>query len=293
MRVGFAGLGNIGALMAWRLHEVGLNLVVWNRSAAKAHAFRDAGVPVAASPADLARRVDILCLCVTDAAALDAVLFGPDGIVGADITPAVIVDHSTVSPDATRRIAERVRSNCGAAWVDAPVSGGLAGAAAGQLAVFVGGEDSTVAHAWPVLTALGASVTHLGPTGSGQIAKACNQVIGFLSFAALAEGLALGSRFGIAPRQLAQALTGGFADTPVLREWTRVVDGGAPLIGPALHTEAIMGHLCGTQLPPYDGPSPANLVKDLGIIAALAKDADLRLPLVEEMRALLTEMRAR
>ena len=293
MRVGFAGLGNIGALMAWRLHELGQDLVVWNRSVAKAQAFRDAGVPVAASPADLARRVDVLCLCVTDAAALDAVLFGADGIAEADAPPAVIVDHSTVSPEATRRIAARVREACGAAWVDAPVSGGLAGAASGQLAVFVGGEDEAVAQAWPVLTALGTTVTHLGPTDSGQVVKACNQVIGFLSFAALAEGLALGSRFGIAPRLLATAVAGGFADTPVLREWTRVIDSGAPLIGPALHTEAIMGYLGGTEMPAYDSPSPTNLAKDLGIIAALAEDADLRLPLVEQMRALVTEMRAR
>lgn len=293
MRVGFAGLGNIGALMAGRLHALGQDLIVWNRSASKMQAFRDVGVPVATSPADLARQVDVLCLCVTDATALDAVLFGPDGIVGANSVPRVIVDHSTVSPEATRLIAARVQSACGAAWVDAPVSGGLAGAASGQLAIFVGGADDAVAQAWPVLTALGATVTHLGPTGSGQAAKACNQVIGFLSFAALAEGLALGSRLGLAPRDLAQAVAGGFADTPVLREWTRVIDSGAPLIGPALHTEAIMAFLSGTPMPDYDGPSPTNLAKDLGIITSLAEDAKLRLPLVQTMRDLVTEMQAR
>ena len=293
MRVGFAGLGNIGALMAWRLHERGHDLVVWNRSQSKTQRFRDAGVPVATSPADLARQVDVLCLCVTDAKALDAVLFGSDGIVGASVMPAVIVDHSTVPPDATRQIAARVRADTGAAWVDAPVSGGLAGAAAGQLAIFVGGDDADVTRAWPVLTTLGTTVTHLGPIGSGQLAKACNQVIGFLSFAALAEALALATRYNIAPRDLAVALTGGFADTPVLREWTRIIDSDERLIGPALHTEAILGYLSGTQMPDYDGPSPANLAKDLGIIADLAQAADLRMPLVQTMGALMAEIRAR
>ena len=293
MRVGFAGLGNIGAPMAWRLHGQGHDLTVWNRSPDKSQPFRDAGVSVATSPADLARRVDVLCLCVTDAAALDALLFGPDGITAAEALPAVIVDHSTVSPEATRQIAARVHAACGLPWVDAPVSGGLAGAAAGTLAIFVGGADDAVAQARPVLAALGRTVTHLGPIGSGQVAKACNQVIGFLSFAALAEGLALGARLGLAPRQLAEAVAGGFADTPVLREWTRVIDKGEPLIGPALHTEAILNHLCQTPMPDYDGPSPTNLVKDLGIIDSLAREAGLSLPLVQAMRGLVTEMRAR
>ncbi len=278
--------------MAWRLHERGHDLVVWNRSEEKSKAFNDAGVPVAATPADLAKRVDVLCVCVTNALALEALLFGPDGVAMASAVPDVIVDHSTVSPNETRLIASRVLATCGAPWVDAPVSGGLAGAASGQLAVFVGGEDDAVASVWPVLASVGSNVTHLGPTGSGQGAKACNQVVGFLSFAALAEAFALGSRFGIEAEHLAAALGGGFADTPVLREWRRAMAEGEPLIGPALHVEAIRSYLSGTQFPNYHGPSPKNLSKDLGIISALAAETDLQLPLVQTMRALMSEIRS-
>jgi len=294
MRVGFVGLGSIGAPMAERILTAGHDLGVWNRTPSKTEWFAELGAYVARNPSELADRSDVICLCVTDAAALDAVVFGPEGIASASRTPPHLADHSTIPPSETRRLADRLARQAGSMWIDAPVSGGISGARAGTLAIFAGGPADAVEVVRPVFECFASNVTHMGPVGSGQIAKACNQIIGFLSFAALAEALALGDRQGIDTSRLARAFEGGFADTPVLREWQRALTQDKKLLGPALHVEAFRTHLLGQRNgPDYSGPSPTNLFKDLEIIRDLAEEAQCNLPLVERMAAFVEQVRTK
>jgi 3-hydroxyisobutyrate dehydrogenase-like beta-hydroxyacid dehydrogenase len=204
-----------------------------------------------------------------------------------------LADHSTIPPSDTRRLADRLAHQAGSVWIDAPVSGGISGARAGTLAVFAGGPGDAVEIVRPVLECFASNVTHMGPVGSGQVAKACNQIIGFLSFAAVAEALALGDRHGIDTSRLARAFEGGFADTPVLREWQRALTQDETLLGPALHVEAFRTHLLGKRDgPDYSGPSPANLSKDLRIIRDLADEAQCSLPLIDRMSGFVEQVRA-
>ena len=283
MRLGFVGLGAIGAPMAGRIVASGQQLGVWNRSAGKLAGLVGRGAVATPTPAALAECCDILCLCVTDATALDAVVFGRDGIAAARHAPAYVVDHSTVPPEDTRRLAARLAEATGTIWVDAPVSGGIIGAEQGTLAAFVGGPSDAFAAVRGVLGHYCGTVTHMGPTGSGQATKACNQMIGFLSAVAVAEALVLAERLGVQIDRLPDALSGGFADVPALREWRRNM-AQLPLIGLPLHIEALRAFLSGDRpAPPYDGASPANLRKDIGIIRDLARETGTALPLTEQM----------
>jgi len=217
--VGFVGLGDIGAPMALRVVEAGFPLRVYNRTGAKTKPLVDRGALAAPSPAALARDCDIVCLCVTDAAAVEEVVFGPQGIVDGAQAGQLIVDLSTIHPFATQALARRLRERCGIGWVDAPVSGGSAGARAGTLAVFAGGDAADVERARPVLMSFAGRVTHMGATGCGQATKACNQMINIGTIAVVAEALNLASRFGLDAGRLPEALAGGFADSSILRHY--------------------------------------------------------------------------
>jgi 3-hydroxyisobutyrate dehydrogenase-like beta-hydroxyacid dehydrogenase len=219
--VGFIGLGDIGTPMAQRILEAGLRLVVWNRTPAKMQPLLDAGATAAQSPADLAQRSDIVCTCVTDAAALESVVFGGDGIAAAPGRARLLLDNSTTHPRISRDMAERLLAASGMRWLDVPVSGGPVGARAGTLAAMVGGDADDLEFARPVISSYARQVTHMGPVGAGQATKACNQLINFVGMAAVAEALHLAAGFGIDVDRLPRALAGGFADTPILREFAR------------------------------------------------------------------------
>lgn len=215
--LGFVGLGLMGVAMAQRLLAAGHGLTVWNRSADKAAPVVAAGATLAASPADVTTAADIVFTCVTDAAAMEAVVFGPHGVARAEGAGRLLVDHSSIHPDATRDLAARLRALNGMAWVDAPVSGGVAGAEAGTLTVFAGGTEADVARVRPYLDAVAARVTRLGDVGAGQTAKLCNQMIVGCNLAAIAEALRLASRAGIDAAALVPAMAGGFADSKPLQ----------------------------------------------------------------------------
>ncbi|HKX93294.1 MAG TPA: NAD(P)-dependent oxidoreductase [Methylibium sp.] len=233
LRVGFAGLGAIGAPMARRILDAGFALQVWNRDPAKSQALVDAGAQRAASPAALARSVDLLCLCVTDGAAVEQLVFGDEGIAHGARAGLVVADHSTIHPADARRLAARFAADCGGAWVDAPVSGGVAGARAGTLSVLAGGAAADIERIRPVVLSFAAKLTHLGPAGSGQIAKACNQMISFGTAAVLAEALNLAARSGLDVARFPEAIEGGFADSTVLRRCAPAMLSGE-LIGSTL-----------------------------------------------------------
>lgn len=220
-RIGFIGLGAIGAPMAMRILDAGHALRVHNRSAARLEPFVARGAPTAASAAALARECDIVFLCVSDTAAVEAVVFGPDGLAAGARADSLVVDLSTIHPVQTQEFAQRLTQACGAAWVDAPVSGGPAGARAGTLAVMAGGEARDVERARPILMSFAGRVTHMGPVGCGMATKACNQILNFGTGAVVAEALNFAARFGIDPGLLPEAVAGGFADSNVLRHYGR------------------------------------------------------------------------
>jgi len=167
--------------------------------------------------------------CVSDDPDLEKVVLGADGVASTLPAGAVLVDCSTASPSLARKLAERLAVD-GRLFVDAPVSGGSEGAEKGTLTVFLGGSDESVARAMPVVQAFGARITHLGPAGSGQAAKAVNQVVLAGVYAGVAEGVVLAERFGLPAEALLEALGAGAADSWVLRNRaSNMVSGAYPL----------------------------------------------------------------
>jgi 3-hydroxyisobutyrate dehydrogenase len=228
-RIGFVGLGTMGVSMASNLLSAGAQLTVWNRNPARAAALAERGAAVAASPAEVAARSDITVICVSDTPDVEAVLFGADGIAEGAASGSLVIDCSTISPEATREFGRRLGEH-GVGLVDAPVSGGSEGARLATLTMFVGGSEQDFARARPVLQAMGKTITHLGRLGSGQAAKAVNQVIISGVYLGVAEGIVLGIKAGLDPRQLVEALSGGAAQSWVLTNRSgRMIDDEYPL----------------------------------------------------------------
>lgn len=213
LTLGFAGIGLMGLPMCRRLLGAGYPLRVWNRNRDKCAPLEEEGAQVAATPVELVQHCDVLILCLADTAAVCEVTeaFLPGLQPG-----QVVVDCSSIEPEATRELAARV-AECGAHWLDVPVSGGVAGAESGTLTLMAGGDAAVLARVEPVLMQLGQRLTHMGPTGSGQVTKVCNQMLVACNAMVIAEVVALAQRSGVDARQLAAALTGGFADSKPLQ----------------------------------------------------------------------------
>jgi 3-hydroxyisobutyrate dehydrogenase len=214
-RVGFLGLGTMGAAMAANLARAGFAVTAWNRSPGRAPELDGLGVSRGATPADVARSSDVVVVCVSDTPDVESVLFGPDGFAGGARAGQLVIDCSTISPSATRDFAARLREH-GVALVDAPVSGGSEGAQKGTLTIFCGGEAAAFDRATPFLAAMGKTITHVGPSGSGQAVKAVNQVILAGTYLGVAEGIVLAMKAGLDVPQVVEALGGGAAQSWVL-----------------------------------------------------------------------------
>ncbi len=214
-RVGFVGLGTMGAAMASNIARAGFPLTVWNRTPGRAEGLIELGAEVASTPAALAGASDVIVTCVSDTPDVEAVLFSADGVAEGVNPGALVIDCSTISPSATRDFARRLEEH-GARLVDAPVSGGSEGAVKGTLSIFVGGDPADAARARPVLEAMGKTITHLGPVGSGQAVKAVNQVILAGAYLGVAEGIVLALKAGLDVEQTVAALSGGAAQSWVL-----------------------------------------------------------------------------
>lgn len=206
--VGVAGLGIMGRGMAGVLMGAGFRVRVWNRTPSRAADFAAQGAYVAASPAELAADSDIVLTCVADTAAVEDVLLGADGVAAGARPGTLIVDASTISPEATRGIARDLAAR-GLRFIDAPVSGGSEGAARGTLSVMVGGAAEDVERARPVLQAIGTTVTHVGPAGSGQACKLVNQVLVVVTMLGVQEALALARAGGLDEHRVLAAVGGG------------------------------------------------------------------------------------
>lgn len=225
-KIGFIGLGLMGKPMARNLAKAGAAMTVHNRSKASVEELAGEGMTPGGAPAGVAAMADIVICMLTDTPAVEKVMLDEaDGIV-AGITPGtLVIDMSTTKLPATRVFAAAIEAK-GGQYVDAPVSGGTIGAEGGTLTIMAGGTDEAFARALPVLEVLGQKITHVGAVGTGQVAKAANQVIVGLNIGAVAEALTLAKHAGADPARVREALGGGFADSRILEvHGQRMIDG--------------------------------------------------------------------
>ena len=214
-KLGFIGLGLMGRPMCRHLHDAGAQLTVHNRSRAAAEQMVQPGIVAAESPAEVASCTEILVLMVSDTPAVEAVLFGTNGVIEGLRSGSLVIDMGTTAAQATREFADRLK-RAGADLVDAPVSGGQMGAQDASLSIMAGGEDAAIERARPLFEVLGKHLTHVGGVGAGQVAKAANQIIVGLNIGAVAEALALAECAGVDKAKVREALLGGFAASRVL-----------------------------------------------------------------------------
>jgi 3-hydroxyisobutyrate dehydrogenase len=207
-RVGFIGLGIMGGGMSRNLLAAGFQLTVHNRTPERMHPLAGAGAATAANPAELAAACDVVIVCVSDTPDVEEVLLGDAGVIHGARPDSLVVDMSTISPEATRRIAERLHRR-GVAMIDAPVSGGSEGAAKGTLSIMVGGAEAEVRRAMPYLEAMGSAITHVGPTGAGQSCKLVNQILVVVTMLGVAEALVFAQAGGLDLERTLQAVGGG------------------------------------------------------------------------------------
>ena len=212
--LGFIGIGLMGQPMTLRLLQAGFTVRVWNRSPEKLKLVQAAGAEVSESIQSLVQQSDVIILCLSDTAAVEQVVHHK--IVPAASAGKLIIDLSSIDPDVTRQLGEEL-SRYGMSWVDAPVSGGTAGAEQGTLAIMAGGDHEAIALAEQVLQPLYGRFTHMGPLGSGQMTKICNQMIVGCNLLVLAEMMALAKAAGVDAEKIPQALSGGFADSKPLQ----------------------------------------------------------------------------
>jgi 3-hydroxyisobutyrate dehydrogenase len=205
--IGFIGLGIMGSAMASRLVQAH-PVTVYNRTASRSAALVAAGARQASTPAECARGKEIVISIVTDSADVEEVLAGPWGAIHGAERDALFVDMSTISPETARGIGAALHDR-GVAFLDAPVTGGDVGARSGTLSILVGGERSDLERANDVFAVLGKRVTHCGPLGSGQVMKACNQILCAVNMVGICEALLLAHRSGLDQALLVEALKAG------------------------------------------------------------------------------------
>lgn len=254
--LGFIGIGLMGKPMTLRLLAAGFRVNVWNRSADKLIEVAAAGARICDSIAELVQHSDVILLCLADTAVVEAVVTQqilPNGRTG-----QLIVDLSSIHPETTRQLAQQLKQDCGMRWVDAPVSGGTAGAEQGTLAIMAGGDERDIVVARQVLQPLYSRLTHMGPLGSGQTTKICNQMIVSCNVLVIAEMMALAKQAGVDNSKIPEALIGGFADSKPLQ-----------IVGPEMAAE---------QFEPVKW-RVKTLLKDLAMAVDVAADQGSSIPM--------------
>ncbi len=214
-KVGFVGLGIMGAAMARNLLGAGHKLVVHNRTRAKAEEIAKHGAEVADSPREVAEGSDVIVTMLPGPPEVEGIVAGEGGLLEGAREGSVIIDMSTSSPTLAREL-HRAAKGRGVGMLDAPVSGGDVGAAEGTLSIMVGGEEDDFERARPLFGAMGTTVVHVGGAGAGQTVKACNQIVVALIIETVSEALVLGSKAGVAPEKVIEVLSGGLAASKVL-----------------------------------------------------------------------------
>lgn len=267
--IGFLGLGVMGAPMARNLLAAGHEVIAWNRSPAPLEELVKTGARGADGAAAVAAEADLVISIVSDDAALREVLGGPEGAIAAARPGSLLIDMSTVSPALARELAEEATAR-GVGFLDAPVSGGDVGARDGTLSIMVGGSAADVERARPIFEVLGSRLTHVGGAGAGQVAKACNQVLVAVIFGGLAEALVLGSKLGVDPAAILDAVGGGMAANRIMevRRDNFLQHDFAPGFKVDLHH------------------------KDLEIALGASGEVDAPLPLTAEVQQMFRQLRA-
>jgi 2-hydroxy-3-oxopropionate reductase len=268
-RLGFIGLGLMGAPMARNLMRAGYALTVHNRSRAIVEELVAAGAAPATSPRQVARASEVVITCLPDSPDVEQVALGPEGIIEGAQPGLIYVDVSTISPPVTRRVAARL-AEAGVAMLDAPVSGGDIGAQQGTLSIMVGGPQDVFDACLPIFQAMGKQITYVGESGAGQTAKACNQIVVAATMAAMGEALVLAAKSGVDPARVVEAIRGGAA-----RCWALEVR--APQI---LRRDLRAGFKAYMQY------------KDLNIILDAGRAERVALPVTAAVRELYTAMMA-
>jgi 3-hydroxyisobutyrate dehydrogenase len=213
--VGFLGLGIMGSGMSSNLLARGHDVVVWNRTTTRMEPLVQLGASAADSPADVAARCDVVLLCVSDTPDVEAIVEGPNGLLEGLREGSLIVDHSTISPAATVRLAGVVAER-DASWLDAPVSGGSEGASRGTLSIMVGGAEEDLERTLPYLESYGTTITHVGPVGAGQLVKIVNQILVVGNELAASEALLFAQQAGLDPAVAIEAVKDGAAGSWML-----------------------------------------------------------------------------
>ncbi len=265
--IGFVGAGNMGRPMIDHLQRAGHRLTVFARRPEVIDALRAQGVAVVATPAQAAAAAEFVFVNVTNTADVEAVLFGSEGIVDGARPGTVVIDHSTISPVATRGFAQRLAER-GIEHLDAPVSGGVAGAQAATLAIMVGGKVEVLERARPLLAVLGKSIVHVGDHGAGQVTKLCNQIVQVVNIEGIAEAMLLARAQGVALDRVLSALQAGFAGSKML-----------DLMGPKM---VARDFAAGIEARLHD--------KDFGLAAEEAEALHLTLPAVRAVREQLRSL---
>jgi 3-hydroxyisobutyrate dehydrogenase-like beta-hydroxyacid dehydrogenase len=214
-RIGWLGLGSMGGLVVERLLNAGRQVTGWNRTAQKGEALVEKGMRWADSPREVAERSDVVFSMLTDAAAVEAVAGGPDGLIAGLRSGAVYADLSTISPDASRALAERV-AEAGATMLDAPVSGSPATLAQGQLAIMIGGDEDAFERIKPVLLDIGPKVTRIGGNGLALQTKIAINLALVVQVTAFCEGVALAEQGGVEREAAVEAMLQSVVSSPVL-----------------------------------------------------------------------------
>jgi len=213
--IGFIGLGTMGTSMARKLLNCGHAVTVWARRPEAMSPLLAAGAAAGESAAHVAADCQIIMTMVTDTRAVEEVVLGAQGIARGARPGTLMIDHSTIDPDGARRIAGELQAR-GVEMLDAPVSGGSAAAEAGALAIMVGGSAAALDRARPVLSCYAKRIVYIGPSGAGQVAKACNQICTIVNQLGAAEAMLLAERAGVDPRAVAEAVMGGFGASRML-----------------------------------------------------------------------------
>ena len=260
-KIGFIGMGLMGIPMSCRLLAAGYPVTVWNRNPEKTQQPVEQGAQKATSIADLCEKSDVIMLCVSDTQAVKDIVLAENGILESlefdNEVRKIIIDFSSIDPEATRQLALQVEKKS-AHWLDTPVSGGVAGAEQGTLAIMAGGDEAILDSVRPILEPLSQRITCMGDVGAGQVTKICNQMIVSCNVLVMAEVMALAEKSGVNSGQIPQALQGGFADSTPLQ-----------LTGPRMAErdyEPVKWHV-------------KTLLKDLDMANGLAKDNASAIPM--------------
>lgn len=269
MDVGFVGLGKMGRPMTLNLLKAGHRVVIHNRSRAVVDELAAQGAVPAASPREVAQNADIVLTCLPTPESVDEVYFEEGGLIASARSGQILVDHSTVSPDQSRHCYQAAKA-AGAAFLDAPVSGGPGGAIAGTLTIMVGGDAETLERARPVLEAMGKNIHLVGPPGAGSIIKLTNQLLVAIHTAASVEAAVFAVKAGADPQMVKDVIGTSFGSSAMLNR-------NIPLF---LERK-------------FEGGTPVNLLlKDLTLIGRLSDELDLRTLMVSQARQVFAEGRA-